>query len=71
MLQQISYQFNSAPEANRFLNELRHWPLHEVTAKLYKRSDSVAVKYEFDGRGFDYTCSDLDDLAQRYNGFEI
>lgn len=71
MVSQISYQFNNASEANRFLNELTHWTLHDVKAKLYKRSDSVTVKYEFDGRGFDYTCSDLDDLAGRYDGVEI
>ena len=71
MVSQISYQFSSASDANRFLNELKHWSLHEVKAKLYKRSDSVTVKYDFDGKGFDYTCSDLDDLANRYCGVEI
>ncbi|HAB79149.1 MAG TPA: hypothetical protein DCE62_02575 [Glaciecola sp.] len=71
MLNQIHYQFATAPEANRFLNELKHWSKGQVSAKLYKSSRSVSVSYEIDSSGFDYTISDLDDLAQTYNGEEI
>jgi hypothetical protein len=71
MLNQIHYQFATAPEANRFLNELKHWSKGQVSAKLYKSSRSVSVSYEIDSSGFDYTISDLDDLAQIYNGEEI
>jgi len=71
MLNQIHYQFATSPEANRFLNELKHWSKGQVSAKLYKSSRSVSVSYEIDSSGFDYTISDLDDLAQTYNGEEI
>ncbi|MBT4884471.1 MAG: hypothetical protein P8Q24_10220 [Glaciecola sp.] len=71
MLNQIHYQFATAPEANRFLNELKHWSKGQVSAKLYKSSRSVSVSYEIDSSGFDYTISELDDLAQTYNGEEI
>ncbi|MDT0593680.1 hypothetical protein [Glaciecola petra] len=67
---QLVYQFNSHADANRFVNELKHWSLHEVKAKLHRASNNVIVKYSFDGKGFDYTSSDLDDLAARYGGHE-
>ena len=71
MINEIHFQFASAPEAYRFLNELTHWSKAEVTAKLFKSSSSVSVSYEVDSSGFDYTISDLDDLAQQYGGEEI
>ncbi|MDG1121484.1 MAG: hypothetical protein P8J70_01865 [Glaciecola sp.] len=71
MLNEIHYQFASAPEANRFLNELKHWSKAQVKAKLFKSSRSVSVSYEIDSSGFDYTISELDDLAQTYGGEEI
>ena len=71
MKTEISYQFDSAQVANRFLNELKHWPVAKVKAKLFKGSDSVRVEYQFDGKGFDYTCSELDDLAAKYDGQEV
>jgi hypothetical protein len=43
----------------------------EVKAKLFHGSDSVKISYEFDGKGFDYTCSELDDLASKYGGEEV
>ncbi|MCF2948331.1 hypothetical protein L0668_09455 [Paraglaciecola aquimarina] len=70
MQTEIRYQFTSAQVANRFLNELKHWPVAEVKAKLFNGSESVKITYEFDGKGFDYTCSELDDLASQYNGEE-
>jgi hypothetical protein len=71
MQTEISYRFVSAQLANRFLNELKHWSVAYVKAKLYHSSDSVKITYEFDGKGFDYTCSELDDLATRYGGEEV
>jgi hypothetical protein len=71
MQTEISYGFISSQVANRFLNELKHWSVAEVKAKLFNGSDSVKITYEFDGRGFDYTCSELDDLAAKYAGQEI
>lgn len=71
MITSIQYQFNNEQVAYRFLNELKHWPLHEVKGRLFKRSSCVQVSYEFDGKGFDSTCSDLDDLASQYNGVEV
>jgi hypothetical protein len=71
MLNEICYQFESAPAANRFLNELKHWPKADVKVKLFRSSHSVAVSYEYEAGSFDYTCSELDDLAASYGGFEI
>lgn len=68
---EIRYRFQSAQVANRFLNELKHWSVAEVNAKLFNASNSVKISYEFDGKGFDYTCSELDDLAARYDGEEV
>jgi hypothetical protein len=71
MLNEIRYQFSSASVANRFLNELKHWSKAEVKAKLFKASNSVSVSYEYEVGKFDYTCSDLDDLACQHDGTEI
>ena len=71
MINQINYQFLTPPNANRFLNELKHWSKGQVTAKLFKSSNSVAVSYEIDSGGFDYTIAHLDDLAQQHGGEEI
>ncbi|MGB3724208.1 MAG: hypothetical protein WA981_00435 [Glaciecola sp.] len=71
MITEIEYVFASESQAYRFVNELKHWALHEVKAKLNKRANQVKVSYEFDGRGFDYTCSDLDGLASQYGGQEV
>lgn len=70
MLNQIAYKFPHHSGANRFLNELRHWSKHDVKAKLHRQSSSVLVSYEINLGGFDYTCSDLDELAARYQGSE-
>jgi hypothetical protein len=43
----------------------------EVKAKLFHGSDSVKISYEFDGKGFDYTCSELEDLVSKYGGEEV
>ncbi|MGS2719830.1 hypothetical protein [Paraglaciecola aestuariivivens] len=67
----ICYQFNLAQNANRFLNELKHWPVAKVQAKLFEGSESVKVSYQFDGMGFDYTLSELDNLAAKYAGVEL
>ncbi|WP_133470158.1 hypothetical protein [Paraglaciecola marina] len=71
MQTEILYSFPSATIANRFLNELKHWSVADVKAKLFNNSESVKVSYEFDGKGFDYTCSELDDLARKYDGEEV
>ncbi|MDU0355910.1 hypothetical protein RS130_20270 [Paraglaciecola aquimarina] len=71
MQTEISYRFKSAQVANRFLNELKHWSVADVKAKLFNGSDSVKVTYLFDGKGFDYTCSELDTLADKYEGEEV
>ncbi|WP_158970721.1 hypothetical protein [Paraglaciecola sp. L3A3] len=71
MLTEICYRFTTAQVANRFLNELKHWPVADVKAKLFNGSESVKITYQFDGKGFDYTCSELDDLARKYQGQEV
>ncbi|MFT4654185.1 MAG: hypothetical protein ACI82S_001840 [Patiriisocius sp.] len=70
MITDITYQFESHTHANRFINELQHWDKQIVKAKLFAKSSMVKVSYEFDGKGFDYTCSHLDDLADAHNGME-
>jgi hypothetical protein len=71
MINEIKYQFSSSSVANRFLNELKHWPKADVKARLFKASNSVAVSYEYEAGNFDYTCSDLDELASLHDGVEI
>lgn len=71
MQTQIIYAFSTAPEANRFLNALKFWSVADVEAKLYGGSKAIKVSYSFDGRGFDTTCSELDELAATYGGHEI
>ena len=71
MQTEICYRFVSAQVANRFLNELKHWSVAQVKAKLFNGAESVKITYEFDGNGFDYTCSELDDLAAKYAGEEV
>lgn len=75
LISELQFQFSDAQKANRFLNELTHWTSSSgnvaVKAKLAKGSDTVSVKYQFDGKGFDYTCSELDDLANQYGGEEV
>ncbi|GAB55528.1 hypothetical protein GPUN_1404 [Glaciecola punicea ACAM 611] len=70
MITDITYQFESHTQASRFINELQHWDKQSVKAKLFAKSSMVKVSYEFDGKGFDYTCSDLDDLASAHKGAE-
>lgn len=67
---QLVYQFPTHTHANRFLNELKHWSLHRVKARLHKASFNVIVKYVYDDQDFDYTSSDLDELAKQYGGAE-
>lgn len=71
MINEIRYKFASASVANRFLNELKHWSKAEVEARLFKASNSVSVSYKYEVGKFDYTCSDLDDLASQHEGTEI
>lgn len=71
MQNRVAYQFPSAQVANRFLNTLTPWDKKEVIAKFFKGPDSVLVSYEFDGRGFDRTSSELDDLAESMGGHEL
>lgn len=75
MINELQYRFNDGQTANRFLNELIHWSSSSgsvmVKAKLAKTTHTVLVKYQYDGRGFDYTCSELDELAEQYGGEEV
>lgn len=72
---ELLYRFASGQIANRFLNELSHWSSSsgnvDIKAKLARAANIVKVSYDFDGRGFDYTSSELDDLAAKYQGQEI
>ena len=68
---EIRYRFQSMQIANRFLNELKDWPIAKVKARLLNGSLDVKVSYQFDGTGFDYTCSELDDLASQHQGEEV
>ena len=70
MKQEIAYEFSDAQVANRFLNELKHWPKAEVKAALFKNDKCVKISYYIADDGFDTTCSELDTLAASYNGAE-
>jgi hypothetical protein len=71
MKTQVVYGFASGQIANRFLNALKYWSVADVEAKLYRGADLVQVSYRFEGKGFDATCSELDDLAGTYGGHEV
>ncbi|MDB2356110.1 MAG: hypothetical protein ACPG5Z_16485 [Pseudoalteromonas sp.] len=71
MNSEIRYRFQSAQIANRFLNELKDWPIAKVKTRLLNGGFDVKVSYQFDGTGFDYTCSELDDLASQHQGVEV
>ena len=67
---EIQYQFPSAQIANRFLNELKHWPVAKVSARLFNHAASVKISYQAKTEGFDTTWAELDKLAALYNGKE-
>lgn len=71
MKSDITYKFRNATDANRFVNELKHWHKHEVQAKLYKKESIVKVSYDMSGKQFSYVSSDLDELASHYLASEI
>lgn len=68
---EIRYHFHTPQIANRFLNELKNWPVARVNARLINGAKAVKINYQFDGEGFDYTCAELDDLAAKHQGIEI
>ena len=53
MNSEIRYRFQSAQIANRFLNELKDWPIAKVKTRLLNGGFDVKVSYQFDGTGFD------------------
>ncbi|GGD53405.1 hypothetical protein [Lacimicrobium alkaliphilum] len=67
---QLTYNFTSSQQANRFVNALRNWPTADVDARLHRTSQSVRVSYSYVSGGFDPTCAALDDLAAEYGGAE-
>ena len=71
MKTQVVYAFASSQIANRFLNTLKFWSVADVEAKFYRGGEMVLVSYRFEGKGFDATCSELDDLASTYEGHEV
>ncbi len=71
MNSEIRYRFQSGQIANRFLNELKDWHVAKVKTTLLNGGLDVKVSYQFDGTGFDYTCSELDDLAAKHLGEEV
>jgi hypothetical protein len=67
----IVYGFDTAPTANRFLNDVNsHLSLDNCKAKLFDR-DKVRVFYSLDKDSYDNTLSLLDDLSAAYEGSEI
>ena len=71
MKTEIRYCFESSQLANRFLHELKDWPVNNVKTRLFNGGDSVKVTYEYDESGFDYTSAELDDLAEKHGGKEV
>jgi hypothetical protein len=67
----IIYGFASGQVANRFLNALKYWSVASVDAKLHGGANMVKISYRFEGKGFDSTSSELDDLAASYDGKEV
>ena len=71
MKTEIRYRFEYSQVANRFLHELKDWPVNDVKTRLFNGGDSVKVTYEYDESGFDYTSAELDDLAEKHGGKEV
>ena len=71
MKTEISYRFESSQVPNRFLHELKDWPVNDVKTRLFNGGDSGKVSYEYDESGFDYTVAELDDLAEQHGGQEV
>jgi hypothetical protein len=71
MKTEMSFQFATSQIANRFVHELKDWRIAKVKTRLFNGGDSVKVTYDYDQNGFNYTCSELDDLASQHNGKEI
>ncbi|TDF42046.1 hypothetical protein EYS14_04185 [Alteromonadaceae bacterium M269] len=68
---QIAYAFQSSQSANRFLNALKSGYVANVHAQFFKASDTVKVTYSASSSGFDRTTSELDELAERFDGREV
>lgn len=71
MKTEISYRFESSQVANRFLHELKNWPVNDVKTRLFNGGDSVKVSYDYDETGFGYAIAELDDLAEQHGGKEV
>ncbi|MBQ4833130.1 hypothetical protein J8L70_07750 [Pseudoalteromonas sp. MMG010] len=71
MKTEIRFRFATSQIANRFVHELKDWPVAQVNTRLFNGGDSVKVTYEYDQSGFDYTCAELDDLAEQHMGQEV
>lgn len=67
---QIAYVFRSGQSANRFLNAIKSGYVSNVHAQLFRGTDTVQVTYKPSSSGFDSTTSELDDLAERFDGRE-
>lgn len=69
---QQAYQFPSDTIANRFLNDIQSGTVKGVRAKFHRDSSTVRVIYSpWDNNdGFDNRLSELDDLANKYEGCE-
>jgi len=68
----IAFSFNSAQDADRFLNRLKNDNVLDVCVKRYKGSKSILVSYYLPQNGvFDTTCTQLDTLAESMGGREI
>ena len=66
-----AYAFRSNQLANRFLNALKSGYVANVQAQLFKGGDTVKVTYASHSLDFDNTSSQLDDLAEQFDGHEV
>lgn len=72
LIKKQAYQFETAQVATRFLNALKAGVIDGVRASLHIGSDSVLASYQIDPTAhFDETCSQLDQLAEQHNGYEV
>ncbi|GLS26195.1 hypothetical protein [Marinibactrum halimedae] len=71
MKNSISYRFSTAPDASRFLAEIKSGTVPGCQAKRGKDDHSIVVQYTLKTNSdFDSTAQTLDDLAEKEGGAE-
>ncbi|MDM7860617.1 hypothetical protein QTP81_08415 [Alteromonas sp. ASW11-36] len=68
LYEEVEFNFDSEPQAYRFLNSVKNWHQRDLKAEYGRDSASVKVTYLPAANAFDDTVSRLDDLATELGG---